>query len=76
MTTVRKPDGTETSSILETMNKILDHLIAVDGEEEETYYHKNIRKMIEEPIQTCDKIVFTQGEIKQKIESFNGKNAP
>jgi hypothetical protein len=76
MTTLRKPDGTETSSILETMNIMLDHLITVDREEEEeTFYHKNIRKMIEEAIQTCD-IEFTQGDIKQTIESFNRKNAP
>jgi hypothetical protein len=55
---------------------MLDHLITVDREEEETCYHKNIRKMFEEPIQTCDDIEFTQGEIKQTIESFNGKKAP
>ena len=55
---------------------MLDHLITVDREEEEAYYHKNIRKMIEEPIQTCDDIEFTQGEIKQTIKSFNGMKAP
>jgi len=32
--------------------------------------------MIEEPIQTSDDTEFTQGEIKQIIESFNGKKAP
>jgi len=31
--------------------------------------------MIEEPIQTSDDTEFTQGEIKQTIESFNGKKA-
>jgi hypothetical protein len=36
MTTLRKPDGSETSSILETINIMLDHLIT-DGREEETY---------------------------------------
>ena len=29
-TTLRKPDGTETTSILETLNIMLDHLITVD----------------------------------------------
>jgi len=75
MTTQRKLDGTKTSSILETMNLMLDHLITEDREEEETYHYKNIRKMIEEPIQTSDNTKFTQGEIKQMIESFNGKKA-
>ena len=46
------------------MNIMLDHLITDDREE--TYYHKT-RKIIEEPIQTCDDSEFTQGEIKQMI---------
>jgi len=45
MTTLRKPDATVTSSILETMNTMLDHLITDNGEEE-NQRHKNIRKMI------------------------------
>jgi len=32
--------------------------------------------MTEEPIQACDDTKFTQGEIKETIESFNGKKAP
>jgi len=32
--------------------------------------------MIEEPIQTCEDSEFTQGEIKQTIESFNDQKAP
>jgi hypothetical protein len=39
MTTLRKPDGTETSSILETMNTMFDHLITDDREE--NHHHKN-----------------------------------
>ena len=70
MTTLRKPDGTVTSSILDTMDTMLDHLITDDGEEE-NQHHINIRKMIEEPIYTRDDAEFTQGEIKQMIESFN-----
>jgi hypothetical protein len=31
--------------------------------------------MIEEPIHTCDDAEFTQGEIKQTIESFDDKKA-
>jgi len=57
------------------MNTTLDHLIT-DGREEENQHHKNIRKMIEEPIYTSDDAEFTQGEIKQSIESFNGKKTP
>jgi hypothetical protein len=43
---------------------MLDHLITDDGEEE-NQHHKNIRKMIEEPIYTRDDAEFTQGEINK-----------
>ena len=74
MTTLRKQEGTATSNILESMNTMLDHLITGDGEEE-NQHHKNIRKMIEEPIYTRYDAEFTQGEIKQTIESFKRKKA-
>jgi len=54
---------------------MLDHLITGDIEEE-ILLHKIISKMIEEPIYTRDEAEFTQGEIKQTIESFNKKKAP
>ena len=76
MTTLRKPDGSESTNIQDTIKTMMNHFIPEDIEEEESYYHKQIRKMVEEPIDTRDDIEFTQGEIKQTIESFNGKKAP
>jgi hypothetical protein len=73
MTTIRKPDGTETSSLHETVNVILDYLFTEDSEEDHTY-HKNI-KGIEELIHTDEDEDFTQEEIKNTIESFNHKKA-
>ena len=75
MTTLGKNNVTVTSSILDRMNTMLDHLITDDGEEE-NQHHKNTRIMIEEPIYTRDDAEFTQGEIKQTIECFNRKKAP
>jgi len=57
------------------MNRVLDHFITDDGEEE-NQHHKNIRKMIEETIYTRDEAEFTQGEIKQTIERFKKKKTP
>jgi len=51
MTTLRKPNGTVTSSILDTMNTKFDNLIT-DDREEENRHNKDIRKMIEETIYT------------------------
>jgi len=58
MTTLRKPDGSETSSKQETMNVMLDHLFTEDTEED-TLHHKNIRRTIEEPICTSDDLEFS-----------------
>jgi hypothetical protein len=38
--------------------------------------HKAIRKAVEEPINTSDDAKFSGEEIKQAIESFDGKKAP
>ena len=64
-TTIRKPDGTETTSLQETLNVILDYLFREDSGED-NLHHKNIRKAIEEPIHTDKYAEFTQEEIKTK----------
>ena len=76
MTTLRKPDGSETTSIQDTMKVMLEYLFAEDREDEETLHHKNIRKYIEEPLNTRDNVAFSREEIKQMIDSFNKKKAP
>jgi len=75
MTTIRKPDRTEKTSLHKTANVILDYLFTEDSGED-NLHHKNIRKAIEEPIHTDDDAEFTQEEIKNTIESFNHKKAP
>jgi hypothetical protein len=54
---------------------LLDN-ITEDKGKEVTCHHNKLRKMIQEPIHTCEDTECTQGEIKQTIESFNGKKAP
>jgi len=75
MTTVRKPDGTQTTSLHETANVIVDYLCTEDSGED-NLRHKNIKKAIEEPVHTDDDAEFTQEEIKNTTESFNHKKAP
>jgi hypothetical protein len=64
MTTIRKPNGTETSSLHETVNVILDYHFTEDSEEDNSH-HKNIIKSIEEPIRTNEDADFTQEEIEK-----------
>jgi hypothetical protein len=73
MTTLRKPDGSETMSLQDTVKVMLVYLSA-EGREE-TLHHKNIRKYIEEPLNTRDDIAFSREEIKETIDSFNQKKA-
>jgi hypothetical protein len=75
MTTLKKPDGTETSSIRETMEVMVDYIFTED-EEEDNLLQENIRKTIEEPISTRDDVKFSREEVKHTIESFNDKKAP
>ena len=49
MTTITRPDGTETTDLQEIINEILDHLYK-GGNREETPHHKSIRKAADEPI--------------------------
>jgi hypothetical protein len=75
MTTIRKPDETETTSLHVKVNVILDYLFKEDSEEN-NLHNKNIRKTIEEPIHTNEDAYFTQKGIRNPIESFNHKKAP
>jgi len=75
MTTLRKPDGSETSIIQETMEVMLEYHFTEDREEE-TPSTINIRKTIEEPINTGEDAEFSREEIRQTIVRFNDKKAP
>jgi len=75
MTTLTKSDGSETMSIQETMEVLLDYLFEEDNVEENTH-QKTIRKAVEEPMKTRDNIKFSREEIKQVIESFDVKKTP
>jgi len=74
MTTLWKTDSTVILSILEKMNTMLEHLITDDGEEEDQN-HKNIRKMIEEPIYTSEEAELNKKndrKLQQKEVTRNG----
>ena len=70
MPTLTKPDGSETMSIQDTMEVLLDYLFEEDNVEENTH-QKTIRKAVEEPMKTSDNVKFSREEIKQVIEIFD-----
>ena len=75
MTTIRKPDGTETTSLHETLNAILDYLLTEDSLLDNPH-HKTVRRVIEEPIHTNEDVDFSREEVQNAIDSFNPKKAP
>jgi hypothetical protein len=67
MTTLVKPDGSYTSNLNETLQAMLDHLIATDDQTEDKEYHKRTRLQTNEPNQTSDGREFTPAEVKNAI---------
>ena len=74
MTTLTKPDGSETMSIQEMLEVLLDYLFE-EGNVEENTHQKTIRKAVEEPMKTSNDVKFSREEIKQVIENFDNKKA-
>ena len=48
-TTLQRPDGSKTANTLETLEHIAEQLIPEDDLHDETDYHKNIRRLTEQP---------------------------
>jgi len=75
MTTLQKPDGSLTSDLNETLKVLIDHLTPSDEQSDDTDYHKRIRTLTTEPIQTADDRNYTPAEVKNAIDDLN-KKAP
>jgi hypothetical protein len=54
---------------------MLERLIPEDNVLDDTDYHKNVRKLTEQPIETTDDKEFTQDEIRQIIEGLKPRKA-
>jgi hypothetical protein len=76
LATLKKPDGTLTTDINETVTYMLDYLITKDEEDNDLVYHKIIRKLTERPIQTTDDREYKPEEIWNAIDAINCKKAP
>jgi len=75
MSTLQKTNGTHTDSLLETLQCALEYLTPKDDKSEATKCHKQIRKLIEDPMETEDDKDFTKEEIRQTIQSIDYKKA-
>jgi len=75
MTTIKKPDESETSNLIETLNTIFDYIFTEDQVTDNSHHHI-ITQAIEEPTYTEDDVDFSREEIQNVIDSFNQKKAP
>jgi len=76
MTTLQKPDRTITADMRETLTVTLEQLILEDNILDDTEYHRTIRSLAEQPIDTPDDKDFTQDEVRQVVEGFTPRKAP
>ena len=75
LSTLRKPDGTVTTDMAETMRFMMGTLATEDEEEVDNKYHKLIRAQTETLITEDDKL-FTPAEITDSINGMNKNKAP
>jgi hypothetical protein len=50
---------------------MLEQLIPEENAQDDTYRHKHVSRLTEQPIETTDDKEFTQDEVRQIIEGFN-----
>jgi hypothetical protein len=76
ITTLRKPDGSLTEDLSETLQLMLEHFTPEDKEEDDTELHKLARAQALEPADTDDDIDFTVEESRNAVASMDNKKAP
>jgi len=76
ITTLRKPDGTLTADIKETLSLMMDTFTPKDNRRDDNDYHKQVRALTKQPANTADDWEFTLEEISNIIASMNNNKAP
>ena len=76
ISTLKRPDGSLTNNIDETMQYMMQQFIPQDQQDEVTEYHKTIRPKTQRPIETDDDREFTQLEIRQILMGMDQNKAP
>jgi len=76
LSTIRRPDGTVTSGMTETLNVMMEHFTPADEEVTDNDYHKLIRAQNKTPVTTEDDKPFTTAEILDAIYAMNRNKAP
>jgi len=73
ITTLLKPDGTQTGNTEETLSYMMETLAPKDNYLDDNDYHKSVRTLVEQPANTEDDREFTKEEVANTIDSMNNK---
>ena len=73
--TLRKPDGSQTLDLTDTLQLMLEHFTPEDKEEEDNDYHKLARLRAREPVDTAYDKGFMVEETRRVITSMDNKKA-
>ncbi|KAF2893642.1 hypothetical protein ILUMI_12532 [Ignelater luminosus] len=76
LTTIKKPGGTYTNNLKETVECMVSHFVAKDNPNTDDNTHKEIRNKLKKDIQTEDDKEFTRNEIEDIIKNMDSKKAP
>jgi len=76
ITRLRKPDGSLTADLCETLRHMLEYFTQEDKEDDDSDNHQLARIQSQEPVDTADDKDFTVEEIRNTIESMGNKKAP
>jgi len=76
LSTIRRPDGTVTTYMAETINVMMEHFTPADEEKTDNDYHKLISAQNATQMTTEVDKPFTTAEIRDAIHTLNRNKAP
>jgi hypothetical protein len=76
ITSLRKPDGTLTTDMEETIKVMLEHFTPEDNVQDDSEIHKQIKTKSQGVVNTPDDREFTLAEIRNAVESMDNRKAP
>jgi len=76
ITTLRRPDGTLTKNLHETLTHMIRYFTPEDIQNDDNEYHKKLREQTQEPTGTPNDKEFTEQEIKNAVASMGHNKAP
>jgi hypothetical protein len=76
LSTLKMRDNTNTTDTISTVGRLMDHFVPEDNEDCDEAHHKQVRRIVTEPLDTKEDVPFTKQEIHDVLHRFNHRKAP